>query len=232
MPADIPSGNGIVAARPEGMTAEDAARGEPAAAQGTVSLESLDRVRRAAGEITAARREQRRDGDLVATNDENKQGAHERNLHDRRLRRRSGIVGPVAGKRRSDTVNLQAQLFDEGAEFGELQPVRRRPCVDDDVHRRRGGQQHHPTELAQSPFQRVPLDRGPSMLRDHEAHSSMGKTQKGSDHPDVEMSGSEPLPCSCDSAKLSATCDAASVLERRCPASCLTRRRTCSATGP
>ena len=41
MPADIPSGNGIVATRPEGMTAKDAARGEPAAAQGTVSLESL-----------------------------------------------------------------------------------------------------------------------------------------------------------------------------------------------
>lgn len=214
------------------MTAEDSARGEPAAAQGTVSLESLDRVRRAAGEITTARWEQRRDGDLVATNDENEQGAHERNLHDRRLRRRSGVVGPVTGMQRCDTVDLHAYLFDESAQLGELQPVCRRSCMDDDIHRRRVGQQHGPTELAQPPLQRVPLDRGSAMLRDDQAHSSMRQTQKGSDHPDVEMSGSEPLPCSCDCAKLSATCDAASGLERRCPASRLTRRRTCSATGP
>ena len=214
------------------MTTEDAARGQPAAAQGTVSLEGLDRIRRAAGEVAAARWEQWRDGDLIATNDENEQGAHERNLHDRRWRRGSGIANPVGQERRRDTQDLRPQLFDDCAQRGELQRVGSGPGVNDEVHGRRVGQQDRATELAEASLQRVALHRGAPMPGHDEAHPSMGETRKGSDHPNIEMFGAEPLPCSCDCAKLSATCDAAARLERRCPARCLTRRRTCSATGP
>ena len=62
------------------------------------------------------------------------------------------------------------------------------------------------------------------MLRDDEANTGMLETRKGSDSPNVEMFGSESLPCSCDAAQLRAVRDAASALKRLG----LTRRRTCS----
>jgi hypothetical protein len=62
------------------------------------------------------------------------------------------------------------------------------------------------------------------MLRNDETDAGMLETRKGSDSPNVEMFGSESLPCSCDTAQLCAARDAASALERLG----LTRRRTCS----
>ena len=86
------------------------------------------------------------------------------------------------------------------------------------------GEQQHSTKLTKPSFQAIPVDRRSAMLWNDEADTGMVETRKGSDSPNVEMFGSESLPCSCDAAQLYAAGDAASALERLG----LTRRRTCS----
>jgi hypothetical protein len=93
-----------------------------------------------------------------------------------------------------------------------------------DVERRSAWKQQQSAQLAKPSFQPIPVDRGSAVLRNDEADAGMVETRKGSDSPNVEMFGSESLPCSCDAAQLRAARDAAAALERLG----LTRRRTCS----
>lgn len=214
------------------MATEDAARGKPAATECAVSFKCLDRICRAAGEVAAARWKKRRDGDLIAAYKEDEQGSHERNLHDRRQGCRSGRVSGSGKQRCRDTMDLRSEFRDEHAQLGELQRIGGGSRVHDDVDRGDVGQQHRPRELAQTPFQAVSSHRGTPMLRHDEADARMGVMRKGSGHPNIEVFGAEPLPCASDCAELGATRDPARALECRRPAGFLTRRRTCSATGP
>ena len=81
-----------------------------------------------------------------------------------------------------------------------------------------------PAMLAKATLEPVSRDSGLPVFGYDQANTGVLETRKGSDHPNIEMFGSESLPCSCDAAQFVAACDAATVLERRG----LTRRRTCS----
>lgn len=191
--------NGVVAARPERMTAKNSAGREPAPADRTMPLERFDRVRRAAGHVPAARREHRRDRYLVSANEKNEERAHESIYCDELRRDSSGL------------------LFDRGREAGELveaQAISRRPCVDDHVDGSHLRKDHRSRELAKPALQEVPLDRRLPVLRDHEAHARVTETRKGSAHPNVEMFGAKSLPCSRDLTQLGATRDAMTARKR------------------
>ena len=97
-------------------------------------------------------------------------------------------------------------------------------CVNHDVEWRCAGKQQHSAKLTKPSFQTISIDGGSAVFRDDETDTSVLETRKGSDSPNIEVFGSESLPCSCDAAQMRATRDAASALKRLG----LTRRRTCS----
>ena len=186
------------------MTTENSSRGEPASAQCAVALQCLDRVRRTARRIPAARREQGRKSDLVATNEEDEQRAHVGNLYGRRvvwLHERVGIGGSRQRRQTvGETGELSSQPSDDFLQLLEGGAICRRPGVNYDVERRRSGKEQDSTELPQSPLEAIPLDGGSAVLGNDEADPGVLETRKGSDSPNVQMFGSESLPCSCDAA--------------------------------
>lgn len=191
--------NGVVAARPERMTAENSTCGEPAPPDCAMPLERLDRVRRAARHVPAARWQQGRERYLVSANEKNEERAHE-SIYCRELRR--------------DSSRLLLDCGREGGELVEAQTVCRRSCVDDHVDGGQLREDHCSCQFAKPALQEVPLDRRLSVLGDHEPDPWVTETRKGSAHPNVEMFGAKSLPCSRDLAQLGATRDAVTARKR------------------
>ena len=191
--------NRVVPARPERMTAKNSPRSEPAATDRAVLLECLDRVRRAAGHVAAARRQQRREGHLVPSDQQDEDRAHE-SIYCDELRR--------------DSRRLFVDRRRDAGELVEAQPVCRWPRVDDHVDRRHSREDHRSRELAQAAFEQVPFDGRFSVLGNHEADTRVAEMRKGSAHPNVEMFGAKSLPCSRDLTQLGATCDAMTARKR------------------
>lgn len=101
--------NGVVSARTERVTAENSSDGEPAATHRAMLLECLDRIRRAAGHIAAARRQHRRQRHLVAANQQNEKYAHE---------------SIYCGELRRDSCRLASDRLSQSGELFEAQLVR------------------------------------------------------------------------------------------------------------
>jgi hypothetical protein len=66
----------IVAAGSEWVTPPDTADCEPTATKGTMALERFDGIRGATGIITAGRRKQMPERDLISSNTQNEQRPH------------------------------------------------------------------------------------------------------------------------------------------------------------
>ena len=69
-----------------------------------------------------------------------------------------------------------------------------RPGMDDDIQSRRIRKNVLSRELPQATLQSISIDGRSPMLRNDESDSRMRKIRKGSNHPNVEMFGSESLP--------------------------------------
>ena len=118
-------------------------------------------------------------------------------------------------------------MSDDPFQFVERDTIGGWSRVNHDVEWRCAWQQQYSAKLTKPSLQSIPVDCGFAVLRNDEADAGVVETRKGSDSPNVEMFGSESLPCSCDAAQLRAERDPASALERLG----LTRRRTCSGAG-
>lgn len=108
-------------------------------------------------------------------------------------------------------------------EFHECHTVGRRAGMYDEIDRRHAGKNLPPTDLTESPLQAVPFNSGMRVFRNNESDARVVETRKGSNHPNVEVFGSESLPFSCDLSQLGAMCDATPSVKRLA----VTRRRTC-----
>ena len=112
------SGNGIEATRPEWMAAEYAAQREPASTHRAMSLECLDRIRRAARHVATLPAEQRRQRDLVAANHEDEQRTHA-----------SIYPAQVTGDRLAASHGWASSLWTgEGSRRGAIRSASRRMC--------------------------------------------------------------------------------------------------------
>ena len=70
--------------------------------------------------------------------------------------------------------------------------VRRRQCAHDDVHIRQHREHVQPYDFPEPAFHAIAIDGGLRVLRHDD--SGPGMTQKGSDVPNLEICGSDPLP--------------------------------------
>ena len=107
------------------MTARDPANGKPAAAQCSVFLDCFDRVCGAGWIITARRRQQRRQRDLISANEQDHHGAHERTYAPGVLavtrdsivftsRRNASIVALYASRRARMEISIAARSGNGG----------------------------------------------------------------------------------------------------------------------
>ena len=83
---------------------------------------------------------------------------------------------------------------DDRLELVERHPIGGRASVNHHVEWGCDGQHHRPAELSQPALQAVSVDGGSTVLRHDDADAGVLETRKGSDSPNVEMFGSEPLP--------------------------------------
>jgi hypothetical protein len=101
-------------------------------------------------------------------------------------------------------VHLESELL-------EGDPICVRPDADDDVGRDGHREQAQSGELSESPLQSIPHDCRLSKARNDQPDTcpfAFGKHERGSDGPNLEMSGSETLPLLRDTLQFRASRDA------------------------
>jgi hypothetical protein len=170
------------------MAAGNTARRKPGATQRSVALERFNRVRGAAWIIAAGGRQERRQRDLVAADEQNEKGAHE--LTTLREQRGAG-AGPVTERGRKpplDRPNIGAERVD----LGVIRLMARPNC---DIDRRlnaKGGEELDTDHLAESTLQSIAIDCCVLIARydDPDPRSA----ERGSEYTDVEMHGPNSLP--------------------------------------
>jgi hypothetical protein len=99
--------------------------------------------------------------------------------------------------------------------------------MDDNIEWWRIWKNELPEEFSQPPLESISDDRRLPILGHDQSNARMIQMRKGSDHPNIEMLGSESLPCSCNITQIGAVSNSAAALEWLR----LMRRRTCSEAG-
>jgi len=202
------------------MTARDTARREPTAAQRAVLLERFDRICGAAWIITAGRGQQRAQRNLVPANEQDENGTHSGRLPVSAIGGRTKQRSFSAGRRAvANGDDVAAQSIEAGLVCFAASANGNVGCT---VAKRR--KQFDPSELAQTTFEPVAVDRGVLMTRHDDPDAR--KTERGSEHPDIEIRSPNPLPLSND--VLYVWPPRQSMLPRKTEA-VVTRLRTCLA---
>ena len=179
-----------------------------------MALDRLQRVRGATRIITTRWREQRREADLIGA-DEGRQ----KPTHVISLRVRPSLCRQLAIRLDDGELDLCRQLIERRA-------VGVGPGEDHHVHWAGLGKESYPCDLAQAPAQEIPAHDRFLVERDDDADTRV--RQKGSEGPNLEVLGSDSLPCPANVLQLPPARDAMTPREGNGLRG-LRRRRTCSA---
>lgn len=214
-------GNWIVAARPEWMATRNTTQGKPTTTYGAMSFDRFDGVRGTAWIITARGRQERRERDLVAADQENEDGSHASSRLPRIAHApamcfsRAGAAGEAGLNR----VYVVAQPFRWRAVRFVSRPNR-------NVHWRlvpQRRQQLDTHDFTKPPFEPISIDRGMLMPRHDDSYTRRG--ERGGDYPDIEMRGPNSLPLSYDGLYVEASRQPVATRKTK---SVAMRLRTCS----
>jgi hypothetical protein len=196
-------------------------QGKPATTYGAVSFDRFDGVRGTAWIITARGRQERRERDLIAADQENEGGSH----------------APSRLNRIADALTLHFTGAAATREAGlnrvyvVAQPFRRRLVrflsrANRDIHRRlraQRGQELDTHDLTKPALEPVPIDSGMLMPRHDDPDTRRAKS--GGDDPDIEMRGPNSLPLSNDGLYIEASRQPVATRKTK---SVAMRLRTCS----